>query len=172
MNTNSPWRDEPNLRGRFLPDHPDDLQVIVHDGGPRLSPLAPELMWVRVLGGAGGVYSGQLLNVPQGLRSVALGSSILFVAPSRAEYPLRVTEKYLSERAAWKITPCDRCGLPELFDAPSDLIARIFPDLPPSAGMDAFTSFCPLCDGVQVVEAAAAAPAPSSQRPWWQLWKT
>ena len=45
-----PWRDDPLLTGRFHPNHPDDLQVIVHEGGPRLSTSPPELIWVRLDG--------------------------------------------------------------------------------------------------------------------------
>ena len=172
MDTTPSWRNDPNLRGRFLPDSPDDLQVIVHEGGPRLSQATPELIWVRVLGAEGAVYQGQLLNVPHNLRTLGQGSSILFVAPTGAEHPLLVSRKYLSERASWKITPCDGCGLPELFDAPSDLIAVIFPDVPPGAQMEGFTSFCPLCGGVQVVEAAGGAAASErSGRSWWEFWK-
>ncbi|MGV3721034.1 MAG: hypothetical protein ACO1SX_08995, partial [Actinomycetota bacterium] len=44
------WRAHPKLRGRLHPDHPDDLQVIVHDGGPRISTHAPEAVWVSVTG--------------------------------------------------------------------------------------------------------------------------
>lgn len=181
MDTQKPWRDDPSLRERFHSDYPDDVQVMVHDGGPRFSEAAPELMWVRVLSREGAAYKGhaykghaykgQLLNAPHGLRSVQQNSTILFVTSLGAEHPLRVSEQYLSERDAWKIVPCDKCGLPELFDAPSDLIARIFPDIPPGAGLEAFTSFCPLCGGIQVVEAATGASQSSSQRPWWQLWK-
>ena len=172
MNTSPSWRNDPNLRGRFLPGSLDDLQVIVHEGGPRLSQAAPELIWVRVTGQEGSLYQGQILNVPHNLRLLQQGSSILFVAPAGAEHPLLVTRKYLSERASWKITPCDSCGLPELFDAPSDLIAIIFPDTPPGAQMQGFTSFCPLCGGVQVVEAAGEAAQPSDVgRPRWKFWK-
>jgi len=38
-----------------------------------------------------------------------------------------------------------------LFDAPSDLQAKIFPNVPADAKMEAFTSFCPVCGGVQMV---------------------
>src|SRR5215471_14876033 len=34
---NMNWREHPLLKSRFHPEFPDDLQVIVHDGGPRLS---------------------------------------------------------------------------------------------------------------------------------------
>lgn len=177
MNTSDSWRDDPILRGRFHPDFPDDLQVIVHEGGPRLSQATPELMWVRVLGREGPAYRGQLLNAPHNLSSLREGSSILFLAPAGAEHPLLASPKYLSERLSWKISPCDKCGLPELFDAPSDLIARIFPDIPPGSAMQGFTSFCPLCGGVQVVEAVEAASDATdteqperSGRPWWRFW--
>ena len=174
MNTSQSWRDDPALRGRFHPDFPDALQVIVHEGGPRLSQATPELMWVRVLGCEGSVYRGQLLNAPHNLSSLQEGSGILFVAPAGAKHPLLVSPKYLSERSSWKISPCDKCGLPELFDAPSDLIARIFPDIPPGSAMEGFTSFCPLCGGVQVVEAASdATGAKQPEQPgrsWWRFW--
>ena len=45
---NAPWRTDPLLAGRFHQNYPDDLQVVVHDGGPRLSVIGPELMWVRL----------------------------------------------------------------------------------------------------------------------------
>lgn len=45
---NKPWRTDPALSGRFHPDYPDDLQVIVHDGGPRFTEKPPELIWVTV----------------------------------------------------------------------------------------------------------------------------
>jgi hypothetical protein len=40
-----------------------------------------------------------------------------------------------------------------LFDAPSDLIERLFPTVGdnPKEEMAAFSSFCPLCRGVQIV---------------------
>ena len=36
-----------------------------------------------------------------------------------------------------------KCGMPDLFDAPSDLQAKIFPNIPPDARVEAFTTFCP-----------------------------
>jgi hypothetical protein len=60
-----------------------------------------------------------------------------------------VTDKYLSERGAWTILPCRKCGFSEMFDAPSDLIRAVFPKSPPGGQMSMFTAFCPLCGGVQ-----------------------
>jgi Uncharacterized protein conserved in bacteria (DUF2314) len=172
------WREHPKLRGRFLPDHPDDLQVFVHDGGPRVSPNPAEAVWVTVTGMEGEVFRGRVLNQPHNLRSVRQGSEIKFIQADGAEFPVMVTDKYLRERGAWVIHPCRGCGLSELFDAPSDLIRVVFPNTPADAQMSMFTAFCPLCGGVQGVESKdnpageeePAPAAPQAKRPWWRFW--
>jgi hypothetical protein len=173
------WRDHPKLKGRFLPDHPDDLQVIVHDGGPRITRSAPETVWVAVSGIEGEVFQGRVLNQPHNLRTVRQGSEIKFVMPDGSGHPVMVTDKYLRERGEWVIHPCSKCGMSELFDAPSHLMRVVFPNLPPDGQMSIFTAFCPLCGGVQGVEsksnpaAAGDEPAPATsagKRPWWKFW--
>ena len=146
------WRTHPHLAGRFHPDFPDDVQVIVHDGGPRIAKHKPELVWVRVNGCAGNVFTGRVMNVPTQLTSVQQNQEIQFWVPVGSKNPVLVTSKYLAERGDWTILPCDKCGFSELFDAPSDLIRVIFPNMPKDYSMDTFTSFCPLCGGVQVME--------------------
>jgi hypothetical protein len=131
----APWRSDPALLGRFHPEHPDDLQVVVHDGGPRFTKVPPELMWVRVSGTRGGAYVGTLLNQPQGLASVSAGDEILFVCPPGTERPFRTSQKYLAERKDWDVAPCNKCGFGELFDAPSDVSPARFSR--PSGGPDA-----------------------------------
>jgi hypothetical protein len=125
------WRQHPSLRGRFHPECPDDLQVVVHDGGPRMSAHPGELVWVRVTGVEGNVFRGRLLNQPHNLQSVRLGDTIQFLVPTGGKHPLMVTEKYLRERANWSLHPCNKCGLSELFDAPSDLVSKSFRTFPP-----------------------------------------
>ena len=147
----NPWRTDEALAGKFHPDYPDDIQVIVHDGGPRLTEKQPELMWVRVTGKHGNAYRGKLLNQPHQLASLKQDDSVLFLVANAKNEPFMVTDKYLQERAEWHIGPCNKCGMPELFDAPSDLQAAVFPDVPPDSTIETFTSFCPLCGGVQVV---------------------
>jgi hypothetical protein len=170
------WREYPKLQGRFHPDAEDDVQVVVHDGGPRLTDRSPEAVWVTVTGCASGdILTGRVLNQPQQLLSVSQGAEIKFVVPS-GEHLLMVTDKYLSERPNWKIHPCNQCGLDELFDAPSDLIRVIFPDLPEDAVLGVFTSFCGVCGGVQIVQDPDAdfpdePPVDESQKKWWQFWK-
>jgi hypothetical protein len=173
------WREHPKLKGRFQPDHPDDLQVLVHDGGPRITRNPAEAVWVTVTGVDGEVFRGRVLNQPQNLRSVRQGSDIKFVVADGAEFPVLVTDTYLRERGAWVIHPCRKCGFSELFDSPSDLMRVVFPNTPPGARMSMFTAFCPLCGGVQGVESKdnpaprdedpAPAPPPA-KRPWWKFW--
>jgi hypothetical protein len=146
------WRNHPQLVGRFQTEHPDDLQVIVHDGGPRITDRAPELVWVMVTGHENNVFTGLVLNQPTQLQTVQHGQKIQFIMPQGSEYPMLVTSKYLLERPAWKIHPCKECGLAELFDAPSDLMRVVFPQIPPGSVVETFSSFCPLCGGAQVLE--------------------
>ncbi|HWA24844.1 MAG TPA: hypothetical protein VG734_04145 [Lacunisphaera sp.] len=150
------WRRHPDLQGKLHPEYPDDLQVVIHDGGLRFSDRRPEAVWVRISDNRGDVFAGQVLNAPAQLKSVRQGQTILFLARTGTEHALMVTEKYLMERPAWEIGPCDRCGLAELFDAPSDLLRVAFPNLPAGAALETFTSFCPLCGGVQVLQARSA----------------
>lgn len=171
------WRQHPKLRNRFHPDAPDDLQVIVHDGGPRLSANSPELIWVTLTSVDGhDVFTGRVLNQPQNLKSISLGTIIKFVAPA-GDYLVMVTEKYLAERDRWSIHGCNKCGFDELFDAPSDLIRAIFPDIAADTSMEMFTSFCGICGGVQGIQdknslsfESAAIPE-ANPRKWWQFWR-
>jgi hypothetical protein len=174
------WRIHPKLGGRFHPDFPDDLQVIVHEGGPRLAKARPELIWVRVTDGEDDLFTGTILNQPVGLTSVAAGSSIRFLVPKGGDYPLMVTEKYLRERPHWNIRACDKCGLTELLDAPSDLVRAVFSPLRPREVTVSFTALC-LCGGILVVGAAGfdeeeeASPGPEvphQQTGWWKTWRS
>jgi hypothetical protein len=153
METNPyPWRDDVLLKGRFLPDYPDDLQVIVHDGGPRITEAAPELVWAHLNGMTkDGHFTAVVHNKPHGLKGVTAGGQIQFMMKPSWEHPVQVRDEYLKERLDWKILACDKCGFDELFDPPSALMAKIFSNVPADAKPEAFTSFCPLCGGVQMV---------------------
>jgi hypothetical protein len=169
-----PWRDLAEMRGRLHPAYPDDIQVLIHDGGPRFTDRRPELVWVRIIAAASGVFTADVLNQPLQLTAVHQGDRIQFVVPESGEHPVMVRAKYLAERAAWIVRPCDGCGLSELFDAPSDLIAKVFPNMRPGEMAEAFTVLCGACHGVQVVKIASQeerteAVATSSKR-WWQFW--
>ena len=168
------WRNHPLLKGRFHKDYPDDVQVIVHDGGPRFTDKAPELVWVRVTGVQTNTFTGRVLNQPVGLKSVQQGSEIQFIVPNGSKYPILVTQKYLNERDDWVIQPCDKCGLSELFDAPSDLVKLGFSGVPDAESVEAFTTHCPIDGGVMVVARKGSEMAQSmtqqSKKQWWQFW--
>ena len=169
------WRNHPQLKGRFHKDYPDDVQVIVHDGGPRFTDKAPELVWVRVTGVQTNTFTGRVLNQPVGLKSVQQGSEIQFIMPHGSKYPILVTQKYLSERDDWVIQPCDKCGLSELFDAPSDLAKLALSSAADAESIEAFTTHCPIDDGVMVVahkdSEIAQSMTQQSKKQWWQFWK-
>lgn len=145
------WRKHPKLQGRFHPEYPDDVQVIVHDGGPRVTDRRPEGVWVTVTDCTGDVFKGRVLNQPNHLKTVKQDDIILFIVPERGEFPIQVTPKYLEERKSWTVLPCKRCGLSELFDAPSDLLRIVFPETALSSTLETFTAFCGACGGIQVV---------------------
>ncbi len=152
----APWRDDPYLRGKFHPQFPDDLQVLVHDGDPRRMRRGPELCWVRVqrldraptrqvtaaVEKSNTVYVGELLSSPHTLQSVNKGDRIKLLSVAGMAHPLHVNDDYLRERLEWQITPCDRCGASESFDPPSVMARVRFPDAPPATVIQAFTSFC------------------------------
>jgi Uncharacterized protein conserved in bacteria (DUF2314) len=169
------WRNHLKLRGRLHAEYRDDVQVIVHDGGPRMTDRRPEAVWVRIVAVEGDVFTGVVLNEPQQLTSVRQGDRVQFIVPASGNHPLMVRPKYLAERDRWIIHPCGRCGLSELFDAPSDLIAKVFPTLPSGQVPEMFTAFCGACGGVQAVELAGAAgddvQEPPSSKKRWQFWK-
>jgi hypothetical protein len=177
------WQLHPKLQGKFHPDYPDDTQVLVHDGGIRFTDLKPELVWVRTVGMAGDVFTGQVLNQPNRLRNVRQGQTITFIVPDVGPHPILVSDQYLAERAEWKISPCQSCGFPELFDIPSELYKKVFPQFQremqgSTEELMAFTAFCSLCGGVHIVERKGATdrstimPAflETRKKPWWKFW--
>jgi hypothetical protein len=152
------WNTHPRLRGRFDEQYPDDLRVIAHDGGPRFSRVAPEVVWVRVTGGDGDVWSGTLLDRSHHLSSHDAGVSIRFTVPETGALPVMVGDRYLEERPNWMVHPCDRCGITELFDPPSDLIRGVFEAEPDAGDVDRFTAICGWCGGSQLVERVRRSP--------------
>ena len=160
----APWHKDALLDGKFHPDFPDDVQTYVHDGDPRRTRVGPELCWVRIvrveraptrrlaiasIEPSRHVYVGELLNTPHSLKTVKRGDRVKLVSVHGIAHPLHVTEDYLREREDWIIRPCDRCGASECFDPPSVMVKVRFPDAPPGAVVERFTTFCSLCGGTQ-----------------------
>lgn len=152
------WHSHPKLKGRFLADHPNELLVIVHEGGPRVTSRRPEVVAVEVTGCEEEIFTGRILQQPIQLHSLRLGQRIQFIVPSAARFPVLVTEKYLQERSLWKIQPCKKCGFAELFDPPSELIPLLFPNSVARASRESFKTACALCGGPQTVLAKAEPP--------------
>jgi len=178
MSTNEgdrPWRSDPALDGLFHPENPDDVQVLVHDGGPRLSGKKPELLWVRITRKEDVVYVGTVQDAPAGLKSVQKGQEIRFMVAQGAPHPFQVKEKYLAERDDWEITPCDKCGFGELFDAPSEILRELFPTPKERAQAITFSDYCPICRRGQQVVVRRGSRKPgesgSTGKKWWQFWK-
>jgi len=169
------WRDHPSLKKYINKDYPDDIQVLVHDGGFRFTDKPPELVWVKVADSQDDIFTGRILNQPFGLKSVRQGSEIKFFVPQGSQYPILVTQKYLNERGDWIIEPCNKCGLSEFFDAPSDLAKLSTSSSPDVKQVLAFTTRCPIDGGVMVVAHKDSGMSHSthqiSERKWWQFWK-
>ena len=122
------------------------------------------------------MFNGTVLNQPKQLASIQEGSVITFIAPDGGAHPLMVTEKYLRERPDWIIHPCEKCGLTELFDAPSDMMRVVFPNTPEGSIIEMFTAFCGACGGTQVVlhkdlEIEGIHQVGEIHKKWWQFWK-
>jgi len=167
------WNKHPKLITRFHQDYPDDLQIIMHDGGPRLSDLKPELIWVRIVEEINkDHFKAQLLNAPLNFDQFSVSDYIQFVVPESGDYPISVSDKYIEERPFWIIQPCDKCGNSELFDPPSELIKQVFPTIDEPNQIESFTSFCAVCGGIQVVKRKETAiHSKEKKKKWWHLWK-
>ncbi|MBX3155338.1 MAG: hypothetical protein KF773_05030 [Deltaproteobacteria bacterium] len=169
------WRTDPHLAGRFHPQYPDDLQVMVHDGEPRRTKLAPEACWVRVTGVAGAlympiaapdasppisqsavrwdqrtVYQGTLLNAPHNLRTIRQNDTVAFVFAPGLPHPVLVTSEYGGERRNWCITPCNGCGADQTLDPMTTMARTRFPDTPAGTAPLAFSALCP-CGGTMML---------------------
>ncbi len=72
------WTNDPETKGYFkMSDFPNDLQVVIHDGGLRISKNNPELIWVRTIGRDGDYFEGTLLNMPYNLKDFKYGDSVV-----------------------------------------------------------------------------------------------
>ena len=147
---------------------------MAHDGGPRLATTSPEIVWVRITTATEwpDVFGATVLNQPVQLRTVAQGGSVFVRAGCGAPHPFVVSLQQMAELKHWKVIACDRCGSTALFDKPSELIAKVFPDLPAGAQLQHMSAFCPLCGGVMgVTHASMEADEPlTDRRPWWKFW--
>jgi len=188
MNT-APWHTDSNFSGKFHPNHPNDIQVVVHDGEPRRTQRPPEACWVTLTGVHGAlrvpvagpdakpplqasqvrweertVYTGKLLNVPKNLQTVRQGDTILVVYSPGLPCPLHVTPNYLAERPRWSVTPCNKCGADQTLDPMTIMAKTRFPDAPAGMTPVAFSAFCG-CGGTMMLAMVEGAPMPAQNAP-------
>ena len=155
------WENCAALLGRTHPNYPDDLQVVVHQGGPRFSSLPPEYIWVKIIGYDQGIFKGTIRNKPHNLTDYKLGSEILFHIPSNKSCkPVMLTQEVVHESKQWTVVPCTKGYNEILFDPPSKFVEKIFPNLGADNGPEAFTYFCGICGGVMVVRAKGSGSDP------------
>ena len=76
------WHNDPDLKERFHPQYPDDLQVLIHEGSFRFTDKKPEVAWVHILNRLQWMhegfddsyaYRGILLNKPHQTREASGG---------------------------------------------------------------------------------------------------
>jgi hypothetical protein len=145
------WKNDPSLKGRFHPNAPDDIEVVIHDGHPGFSGKSPERAWVRVRGRRGSAWMGTLLNQPFHLKSKSEGSEVLFVAPAKGKYLVQVSEQYLREREEWRIGECSQCGMTETLSPPSEILTHTNVPADARSQVRQVTAPCPFCKGSQVL---------------------
>ncbi len=147
---------DPNLARLMNPQHPGDLQVAVHQGGPKTSQTPPELCWVHHTGRSSAstarhiYHTGILLNQPTHIAGYHKGQEVTFIAPQHGDAAVLTTPEYRAERDAWHIRPCEACGFSELMDAPSKLASVSFPDAPAGSTPIIFTTRCGICGSGRV----------------------
>lgn len=87
----APWRGDPALRGKFHPQWPDDIQVLIDapDGGGG----AGEVCWLRVVAvddPDARIYAGVLQHAPRALAHVQAGDRLRFTITPGARHPRMV----------------------------------------------------------------------------------
>jgi hypothetical protein len=136
-----PWRSDPALQGSFHAQERDDIEATF----VLIKEKALEKMWVRIEGVMPGIgYAGTLLNTANAAPELARGTKVL-VRPSKSHPPLMwVPPAAAANLAKWS-TVCEACGFDLIFIPVEDLAKMTFPNMPPGAIMERFTTRCFMC---------------------------
>jgi hypothetical protein len=148
-----PWRTDPALQGSFHPQEPDDIEATF----VLLKEKALEKMWVKIEAVEPGVgYRAILLNTAKSAPALAAGTKVLVRASKSHPPMLWVPAVAAANLASWS-TVCEACGFDLLFIPVEDLAKMTFPQMPPGAIMERFTTRCLMCKGtMHVVNQRAA----------------
>jgi WD40 repeat protein len=144
------WRNDPVLRGKFHPEYPDAVAVIVHEREGGIAGHKPVSMWVELFDKRGDVYVGTVRSESP-LSTVSEGDTLLFVAVEKAKQFVHITPQYLEERKSWRFEPCRKCGFPMGFEPPSVLLERAVSNPADRDRTVKCAVPCPVCDGQQML---------------------
>ncbi len=149
-----PWRTDPALQGSFHAQERDDIEATF----VLLKEKTLEKMWVRIEAVEPRIgYRAALLNTAKSSPAFVAGTK-LFVRPSRSHPPmLWVPPAAAANFASWS-TVCEACGFDLLFIPVEELAKMTFPQMPPGAIMERFTTRCLMCKGTMHIVNERAAP--------------
>ncbi len=142
-----PWRTNPVLRGRFHPEHPDDIEA----NFLQLRQRTIERMWgqlhapIEDLG-----FVGKLLNSSQLVPDLASGVDVL-VRPSTSHPPLVFVPVVAAENLRDWSSTCGVCGFELVLIPMQELIRMQFPNAPPNSLPERFTTRCAMCESAMQV---------------------
>ncbi|MCG2661717.1 MAG: CHAT domain-containing protein [Kiritimatiellae bacterium] len=147
------WTKDPLLKGKFHPEHPECVQVLIHASNPRFSGKRAELAWVRVTESRGQYYIGSLVSPPKQLDNIRQGDEVLFMAVPSGPYPFLISADYLEDRKNWIISPCSKCGFTEMFQSPTKHVEALMrqDNVPEGKTPIMLATSCPICGGIQML---------------------
>lgn len=149
-----PWLADPALQGAFHPQERDDIEATF----VMLKEKTLEKMWVRLDGVEPGVgYRATLLNAAKSSPAFAPGTKVLVRASKSHPPMLWVPPAAAANFASWT-TVCEGCGFDLLFIPVEDLAKMTFPQMPPGAIMERFTTRCLMCKGTMHIVSKGVAP--------------
>ena len=136
-----PWHADLALSGKFHPEMPDDIEATF----VLLKEKTLEKMWVRIEGVEPDVgYRASLLNTAHASPALAAGMKVL-VRPSKSHPPMLWVPPAAAQNLARWSTVCEACGFDLLFIPVDELAKMQFPDAPPGAVVERFTTRCLMC---------------------------
>lgn len=143
------WSADPRLAGAFHPSHPNDLQAMFFM--PRTGTV--ESMWVSLKSEDRAVdgYLGELLNDAHGDPSLRSGTRVTIRPTPGVQQPIWVSDTMRSNYSKYR-GACTECGFDLVLTPVEAIIAQTFPDVPPDARLEQFTTRCAMCQGTQMLK--------------------
>lgn len=144
----TPWSNDPRLAGAFHASYPNDLQAMF------FMPCSGtvESMWVTLKSEDPAVdgYVGQLLNDAHGDPDLRSGTMVTIRPTAGVQQPVWVSAVSRSNYSKYR-GACTECGFDLVLTPVESIIAQTFPDVPPDARLEQFTTRCAMCQGTQML---------------------